>query len=323
MMKEDSLIFIISQPRSGSTYIQNLLSNNSEVNTCSEPWVLLNFANQIKPSLVSTQFNNKLAVQAFQDYLSKYQEIEFRSEFKQFILNLYNPMAKGYTYVIDKTPRYWELMDEIVTLFPKSKIIVIKRDPLAVLKSIIKTWDLKTVFDLYEFRNDILNAPKRILEFCNAQQQNPNVYVLKYEDVLDHPKTEIRKLYEWVGLNYVDSVLDTEINNKYKGRFGDPFQNAHTETDVMRKEANNKEINKELNEFINGYTHFLNPAFLKEYGNYNADVENETAAFNDFLVLSGDVLVLNKKLQYLKNSTSYKLGRTIVMPFAFIKKIFK
>ena len=117
MIDESKLIFIISQPRAGSTFLQNLLSNNNEVNTCSEPWILLNFATQIKPELVSGTFDNRLAVSAFTEYLSKYPELTYNKLQKDFLLNLYEPMSKGFNYVIDKTPRYWEILDNSLNGF--------------------------------------------------------------------------------------------------------------------------------------------------------------------------------------------------------------
>ena len=60
-MLDRNLIFIVSQPRSGSTLLQNLLSNNTQVNTASEPWILLRLAPFFKPSLINATFDYKLA----------------------------------------------------------------------------------------------------------------------------------------------------------------------------------------------------------------------------------------------------------------------
>ncbi len=320
-MDEENLIFIISQPRSGSTYLQNLLSNNKEVNTCSEPWILLHFANQIKPSLLSASFNNQKTEEAFQEYLSRFPQLNFEATFKDFILKLYAPMAEGFTYIIDKTPRYWELMEELLILFPKSKILIIKRNPIDVLSSIIKTWNLNTLRDLNEYRNDILLAPHRIQSFVLAQKNNPNVCAVKYEDLLNNPKEMVKTLYQWIGLEYSDSVLQAANNEKYKGKFGDPFQNAENEPNLLRQQSKKMEINPKMQEFIMGYKEFLSSDFLKEYGEYSVEGAQKTDIFNTFLNNKKEVVV-NTELQYLKNSTSFKLGRAILAPYRFIKKTF-
>lgn len=322
-MKEEQLIFIISQPRSGSTYLQNLLSNNAEVNTCSEPWILLNFVNQIKPELVDAAFNNKLANSAFQDYLSKYPEIELNTAIKSLLLELYTPMAKGYNFVIDKTPRYWELMDELVELFPKSKFIILKRNPIDVVTSMIKTWNIKDLIELNQFRRDLLLAPKELHAFCEKNKQNENIYTLRYEDLTANTADEVKKLYDWIGIPFTPLVLNTENNNKYKGIYGDPYQNATVETDVLIKDAQKRELATHFKNFIIGYTHYLTPAFLKAYGDYSLYEGRPTQVFNDFISIKDNVGSLNKELRNLKNSTTYRIGKLVLAPFQFIKKIFR
>ncbi|MRT17168.1 sulfotransferase [Vitellibacter sp. q18] len=322
-MKEENLIFIISQPRSGSTYLQNLLSNNPWVNTCSEPWLLLQFANQIKPSLLSAGFNTTLANDAFHDYLTKFPELDFQADIKQIILKLYGPMARGYLYVIDKTPRYWELLEELPQLFPNSKIIVLKRHPVEVLRSIIKTWDRDTVPSLGEFANDLLYAPKRIHDFGILQRENPNVKLLKYEDLVSAPKAVIEPLYQWLGLEYSEAVLQTEANTKYKGKYGDPFQNGPADTQMLRAQHKEKPISEKMETFITGYRHYLTPDFLEAYGNYKIGNAEPTAIFNEFLDSQRPAPMLAKELAYVKNSTSFRLGKIVLGPFRMLSALLK
>jgi hypothetical protein len=322
-LKEEQLIFIISQPRSGSTYLQRLLSNNPKVNTCSEPWLLLQFANQIKPALLSAGFNNTLANDAFQDYLAKFPELDFKTAIKQLILKLYGPMALGYEYVIDKTPRYWELVEELPKLFPKSKIIILKRHPIDVLRSIIKTWDKDTVISLGEYANDLMLAPKKIQEFAEAQADNPNVKMLTYEALIQKPGETIQPLYAWLGLPYTDSVLQTEGNTKIKGKYGDPFQNAAETFENAREKSRNKKVSTAMEEFIVGYANFLTPEFLRDYGDYKITVARPTQIFNDFLDSQRPAAKLYAELAYVKHSTSFKLGSTLLGPYRFWKRMFK
>lgn len=65
------IIFIASQPRSGSTLLQSVLSNKSHVATTSEPWFLLPLLSMFDPDRVSAYYNHKLAVRAISDFTSK------------------------------------------------------------------------------------------------------------------------------------------------------------------------------------------------------------------------------------------------------------
>ncbi|TXD81699.1 sulfotransferase [Subsaximicrobium wynnwilliamsii] len=319
-MDESKLIFIISQPRSGSTYLQNLLSNNNQVNTCSEPWILLNFSSLIKPELIQATYNHKLANEAFKDFIGKYPSIKFTTGLKEMILDMYQPMAEGFDYVIDKTPRYWEMMDEIVEWFPKSKIIILKRHPVDVATSIIKTWNIKKLTMLSRFQRDLLLAPEHLHLFSNKHQSNPQVFTLKYEDLQNNKVVEIRNLYSWLGLDYHEAVLNAETNKKHKGMFGDPFQNKLEKSEETVQLIKSAKLSKDFEEFIIGYKHYLTPEFMESYGNYKLDKGRETKIFGKFLLFSNDVNALNNKFLQIKYSTSYKVGKMILYPIVTFKR---
>ena len=310
-MNEKNLIFIVSQPRSGSTYLQNLLSNNSQTNTTSETWLLLNYANQIKPKLLDAKFDNKMAAKAFEDYLSKTPDLNFKESQKNFLLSLYAPLFQGFSHVIDKTPRYWEILDELVLLFPESKIIILKRHPLAVAKSMIKTWSIDTIERLSYFKRDLLFAPQRLHEFSLAQESNPNVYSLKYEDLVQDTASETEKVYHWLGLTFDTSILDTSKNSKYKGKFGDPFQSPEYNAGQTKK-TNSGELSAKFKNFISGYANYLGQSFLSTYGNYIVDdiKPKKTLAFAQFVHFGrerGRNYDLKKESRYLLKQIVYKL----------------
>src|SRR5690606_14954149 len=103
-MIEEKLLFIISQPRSGSTLTQKLLSNNPLVDTVSEPWLLLPLLSIYRPDLVDAKYNYPNALKAFFDYLEKRGTAEvFRTGIKRLILELYS-VREGSKYFIDKSP---------------------------------------------------------------------------------------------------------------------------------------------------------------------------------------------------------------------------
>lgn len=292
-MKEQQLIFIVSQPRSGSTYLQNLLSNNDQVNTCSEPWILLNFINQIKPDAVETYCDNRLTKNAFLDYLAKFPEIRFTELQKELLLKLYAPLSLGFEKVIDKTPRYWEILDEILQLFPKSKIIILKRNPICVLRSIIKTWELKTLLELSKYKRDLLYAPVKIHEFVLKHKENENIYVLSYEELIMDEKRIIKYIYKWLDIRYSEEVHNTQINEKYKGLYGDPFQNSKDYFEAKNKASNKKsKLLSNINEFEQGYINFLSQEFLRDYGNYEYDyIVGRTDMFDCFRFINENIRI--------------------------------
>ncbi|MCM8569198.1 sulfotransferase [Gramella jeungdoensis] len=270
--------------------MQALLSNNRDTNTCSESWILLNYANQIKPSLIHSTFDNNLAKDAFEEYLNKHNDFNFLEHQKKFLLDLYQPLGKGYRYVIDKTPRYWEILPEIRELFPKSKIIVIKRNPIEVARSIFKTWNVEQMQALTAYKRDLLFGPGRITEFEKNNKDNSRNYFLRYEDLLNNTESVVRNLYYWMDVTFTSDILKINNNVKYKGKFGDPYLNSNKDYQKIKAESRILELSKLQMEFLDGYANFLGPEFLMEYGEYKYDMgtAKKTLAFSHFIHLNNN-----------------------------------
>jgi hypothetical protein len=337
-VKESELIFIISQPRSGSTFLQNLLSNNDFVNTTSEPWILLNFVNQFRPELVMAGFQNDIATDAFDQYKLKFETLDFSTKFKEFILSLYAPMKKGHTLVLDKTPRYWEIGADIIRLFPEAKVIILKRNPFNVLNSIVNTWNIQSIHGLAVFNRDLLLAPQSLYQLEKDNRDNPNVFALKYEDLVANTSAEIQKLYLWLGIDYSISVLNTDNNKKYKGKYGDPFQNQ----EVSVNEAKSKTISSFVDtglfkSFMKGYEHYLGKDFLKSYGAYqhhlkpqqtpefDAYVEEHPLDFylRDLAKEKREVSFLKEELKKVKANKGFRLHYFLYTLMQKFKRFFK
>ncbi len=84
-------IFIASQPRSGSTLLQSVISNNSHVATTSEPWFLLPLLSMFDPDIISAYYNHRLAARAINDFTSEIVGNEvFDKAVRNFAREIYN-----------------------------------------------------------------------------------------------------------------------------------------------------------------------------------------------------------------------------------------
>lgn len=276
-MKTDinSLIFIISQPRSGSTLLQALLSNNQTVGTVSEPWFLLPFLGYSNLSINQSKYNDKLALAGITDFKEKIGSQGFNEDLKSFFIQQYAKVLRDKeTMVIDKTPRYYEILDEIVEFFPNAKIVILKRNPLAVLQSIITTWNVKNVNDLLDYKRDILIAPFKLQKFLDREQSNPNVIECKYETLVNYPSESLKILYDFIGISFTEKSLNYANNNKFMGTLGDPigiFKDSIPNTKSLL-EVKDLKTQAYWSEFYRGYAHFLGLEFLTVYGAYDAFV---------------------------------------------------
>ncbi len=302
-MDDSNLIFIVSQPRAGSTYLQNLLSNNSFSNTVSEPWILLAFAPLIKPELVqSATYDHRAAMDALLDYHQKNDHKGFKEQVKSLVYQHYELIANGYQYVIDKTPRYWEVFDELIDLFPSAKIIVLKRNPVDVLRSMITTWDIKTMRHLDYMRRDIMIAPLRLNEKLKEHAGNSNIYSLYYEDLVSNDQT-IKELYAWIGLDFDKDYQHEEKNTKFKGKFGDIYQNADGK-------KTKHPINALMQDFINGYINRLDEELVEEF-KIERSTTKQTLAYRYFAHLG------------LRNASQNKQSLKAFLKMLILEKLLK
>jgi hypothetical protein len=254
------------------------------VNTCSEPWLLLNFTSQLKPSLLRASFNNKLAVKAFRNYINNNPKLDFSKKQKEFILELYSPLKEDFKLVIDKTPRYWEILEEIQQLFPGSKIILLKRNPIDIARSMMKTWNIESLSRLgANYSRDLLYAPGVIHSFSLKNKANKNIYVLRYEDLKEETEKETKEIYKWLGISYSNEVLDLKRNKKYKGEFGDPYQNSDQDYKEMKSASDLVKLNKIQKNFLAGYAYYLGEEFLNKYGYYEFNNQRKTLEFSYFI----------------------------------------
>ncbi len=273
-MDEKSLIFIFSQPRSGSTFLQSLLSNNSLVNTTSESWLLLALSPLFKPELIrEATYDHAMAMDAYGAFCSRL-EINKFEQVRQYAISHYEVLGRGYSYVLDKTPRYWEILEEILALFPQSKFIVLRRNPQEVIRSMIQTWNIGDLEGLLYLGRDLCHAPKILSEFASAHQNSENVRSISYHDLARNTTKVVSDLYEWLGLPFEESVLQISENSKILGKYGDPFINGEKRLSAT--------LDPKWNDLISGYLHFLGQDYLGEF-ELSTDDFRETAAFTNFL----------------------------------------
>ena len=269
--------------------LQAILSNNDVVGTVSEPWLLLPFLSFSRTDLVQAKYDGELANHGVLDFKSKVGAEGFDQDLANFLVKQYSKLLKNNeTHILDKTPRYYEILPEIMHFFPNAKIIVLKRNPMAVLYSIIKTWNTESLKSLLEYKRDLLQAPFILHQFSEEQKKNPNVLTVHYESVIDNPSKEIQMIYNWLNIPFKEAYLDYGNNQKYKGLFGDPtgVEKDHLPNTNSLEKWKAIYRNPEWKELATGYADYLSKNFLGAYGDYDGIAFNNSKLFNRFHQMS-------------------------------------
>lgn len=222
-----NIVFIISLPRSGSTLLQRLLSNHPKIFTVPEPWILLNYFSLVNDNITCCcNYSYKVSKVAFTELL-KFLDIEtYYKIISKHVYELYNEILeknkKDAIYFIDKTPRYYLILDEINKAFPESKKIFIVRNPLASLISSMNTWKKGRLYLLADYI-DYVKGPMLIHNFLKKNKNEKNIMIVKYEHLLMNPKDELKKICNFLDIHYIENLLYLKENDVLKtAKVGDP-----------------------------------------------------------------------------------------------------
>jgi len=219
----ENLIFLISQPRAGSTLLQKLCSNHPNITTSSESWIMLNKVYALRRNGIETEYNAVHARNALMDFLS-YHTDGLETYYKSIRASacvLYQKAMHnaGKTCFLDKTPRYYLIIPELYQIFPKARFIFLLRNPLSVLASILSSWAKGYWPQLGRNKTDLIHAPVKILE--GIRLTSGAATVIHYEDLISNPEQTLSTLFRILGQPLED--LDTIFGGKNNllGRMGD------------------------------------------------------------------------------------------------------
>ena len=217
----DNLIFLISQPRSGSTLLQRILAGSPDIHTCSEPWIMLPMLAPFSDDPGPRVYDLDLTKTAIHEFCG---EDAYCQAMATAAAKLYSSRlnGSGKTRFLDKTPRYYEIANRLRTTFPHAKFITLYRNPLSVLASILSTWVWEDLERLPGFNRDLMHAPKVLTQPYNSGA------VVHYERLIAHPDSVVRYLCFYLGVEYDPQMLQYGSRAKPAGTFGDHKVNDFT-----------------------------------------------------------------------------------------------
>ncbi len=222
-MTELTPVFLLSLPRSGSTLLQRMLMGHPQIDSVAEPWFLLPLVYSLKQEGVRAEYHHRVAVSAVQDLLANMPDGRrlYLEKLRELAVALYQQLARGESrYFIDKTPRYYLIIPELLEMFPESKFIFLYRNPLAVCASIIETWSNGRLKHLHNYHQDLYEG---IACLQRGQQLVPpeRAIAMRYEDLVADPEHYTSGICEFLGLQ-IDSRMMAAIDDvDLRGSMGD------------------------------------------------------------------------------------------------------
>jgi len=216
----ENLVFVVSQPRAGSTMLQRMLGAHPEIHTTPEPWTLLGMLYPLRHEVGKCAYDLDLARQGLCGVFASQPQAEdaYLRGVARMAGSFYGELAEaaGKGIFLDKTPRYYFILPELRRAFPEATIILLLRNPLAVLISMVRTWvSTRHLYRLFRCGSDLLEAPALLAE---AIETLSDLHVVHYETLLADPETTLADLCATIGVEYDPSM----------GRYGAVKSNEKT-----------------------------------------------------------------------------------------------
>ena len=221
-------IFILGMPRSGTSLLEQIISNHSMVYGGGELSLFTNTMNK---------FDNELDFH-FLDALKKIRQ--------DYLFNLNKLSVKK--YITDKLPGNFKFIGIILESIPEAKIIHIERNPMAVCWSNYKSNFLNNNGMEYTLRQkdtaEFFISYNNIMKFWNGKFPE-KIINIKYENLVDNFELEVKNLFKNLNLKWEDQVL----------KFYDNARSVETASFLQVR----KNIYKNSSEEWKKYQNYLSP----------------------------------------------------------------
>jgi len=188
-------IFIIGQPRSGTTLLEMMLSSSPHVHGCGE----MNLGPKLARRFIfsNASFGPEDASQ-------------FASEYRRLIPG----MPLGALAFIDKLPHNYRVLGFLAKSFPNAKFVNLLRDPRDVALS---TWIKRFPASGMRYASDLsvmaacANDYRRYMNYWDKQFSD-QILTVRYEELVSDPETYGKIVTRFAGIPWDPAILHPEKN---------------------------------------------------------------------------------------------------------------
>jgi LPS sulfotransferase NodH len=229
-------IFIVGCPRSGTTILAKILNNHSQIASATEIHFFNHLCTLKKYDWTNLdedflkRFFNETRVEDFCSLLKLSFE-EFKEQFEQTTIDtkldqisqnqkrIFDTMMlillkkKQKTFCCEKTPQHLLSVERILEIYKDAKIIHLIRDGRDTVNSLIKMpWRPEGLLNNSRFWKKYAKLGMEIKnKICH---QTENYIDIKYEDLLLNPEESIKKLTNFIGVEFEETMLSNKLSNQ-------------------------------------------------------------------------------------------------------------
>lgn len=200
---DETPVFIVGMPRSGTTLIEQIISSHSKVHGAGELKDFCDVINSVRGRDAGP----------YMDWLLKADDSVLTDAGRVYVQRL-RTLDNSALRITDKMPGNFFYVGLIHKVLPKAKIIFSVRDPMDICVSNYTRLFNETMpfaYDLAELGryNNVCNA---MMAHWQAVLPAETIFVSRYEDNVADLEGQARKLIEFIGLEWEDGCLDFHKN---------------------------------------------------------------------------------------------------------------
>ena len=192
-------IFIVGMPRSGTSLVEQILASHSNVTACGELAILNDLIVEI-PAILKSEKNWPFCISEMTQ-----EHINFLS--REYLKRIPG-LKKQTVFITDKMPHNFFALGLIQLLFPKTKIIHCRRQPLDTCISIY----FQNFTVGHEYSGNLFNIGAHYSQYLRLMAYwrdflSTGFLEIDYELLVTQPESSIRTLIEYCGLEWEENCL--------------------------------------------------------------------------------------------------------------------
>lgn len=195
-------IFLISLPRSGSTLLEQILGRHPDV----EPVGELPYIRAVMRA--SLEMHMRREPVTVPEYIARLSDEEKRSLGAEYLRRAAMHRRTNARFFIDKMPSNWSDLLFIRQILPQARFIEIRRGAMdCCFSNYVHHFGSTHAasFDLVNQARACVDYT-RLMDHLNAVAPG-SLCSIRYEALVEHPKSELRRALDYLGLDWSDDLL--------------------------------------------------------------------------------------------------------------------
>lgn len=197
----DRVIFVVGARRSGTNWLQRVLTAHPEV--AAVPTETYLFSRGLAPVAERFQHGSPGSVSLGTVYMAREPFLDALRDFCDAVLGgLLPALRPGATRICERTPEHATCLDLIGDVYPDARVVHIVRDGRDVARSLAaQTWGPGSLRAAAEEWRAHVSAARA------AGARLAHYHEVRYEEMLDDPRSHVEKLFGFLGLDVCEPAV--------------------------------------------------------------------------------------------------------------------